>query len=43
MTNKGGYIIFKSDLKPNFKIFEAVEHPPIMAMHYAKNSSFMFR
>lgn len=24
MTNKGAYIIFKEDLKPNFTIFEAV-------------------
>ena len=43
MTNKGAFIIFKKNLKPNFKVFEAVEHPPIMAMHYAKNSSMMFR
>jgi len=24
MTNKGAFIIFKSDLKPNFRVFEAV-------------------
>lgn len=24
MTNKGAYIIFKSDMKPNFCTFEAV-------------------
>ena len=43
MTNKGAYIIFEKDLKPNFKIFEAVEHPPIQAMHYARNSNMMFK
>lgn len=43
MTNKGSYIIFKKDLKPNFKVFDAVPHPPIPAMHYARQSSMMFR
>ena len=43
MTNKGAFIIFREDLKPNFRVFEAVEHPPIKAMHYAGNSSMMFR
>lgn len=43
MTNKGAFIVFKEDCKPNFKVFEAVEHPPIMAMHYAKNSNMFLR
>ena len=43
MTNKGAYIIFREDMKPDIKVFEAVEHPPIKAMHYASNSSMMFR
>lgn len=43
MHNKGAYIVFKKDLKPNFFTFEAVEHPPINAMHYARNYSTLFR
>ena len=44
MTNKGAYIIFKADeMKPLFKTFEAVPHPPKMAMHYAKQTSNMLR
>lgn len=43
MNNKGAYIVFKHDLKPNFHTFEAVEHPPIKAMHYAKNYSSLFK
>lgn len=43
MTNKGAYIVFKKDLIPNFVTFEAVEHPPIMAMHYAKSYSSLFK
>lgn len=43
MTNKGAYIIFKHDLKPNFFTFDAVEHPNVPSMHYAKNYSMLFK
>lgn len=43
MNNKGAYIIFKEDLKPDFKVFDAVEHPPVKAMHYANQSNFMYK
>ena len=43
MTNKGAYIRFKGiDMKPHFVQFEAVPHPPIMAMHYARGGLNMF-
>nr|PVC51693.1 serine/threonine protein phosphatase [Theileria orientalis] len=36
MGNKGAFIRIKGDtLEPKFTQFEAVEHPPIKAMHYA--------
>lgn len=37
MTNKGAVIKFKgSEMKPHFVQFEAVPHPNVPAMHYAR-------
>jgi len=39
MTNKGAFINLKgNEMKPHFVQFAAVPHPPIPAMHYARNS-----
>jgi serine/threonine-protein phosphatase 5 len=39
MTNKGAYINFKGgDMTPHFVKFDAVPHPNIPAMHYARGS-----
>lgn len=35
MGNKGAYIIFHSDMKPDFRQFEAVPHPDVRPMQYA--------
>ncbi|EKX73088.1 serine/threonine protein phosphatase PP5, putative [Theileria equi strain WA] len=36
MGNKGAFIRIRgNDMKPKFTQFEAVEHPPLKAMHYA--------
>lgn len=41
MTNKGAYIRFKgSEMKPHFVQFEAVPHPNVPAMHYARGNMF---
>ena len=41
MTNKGAFIRFiGAEMKPNFVTFDAVPHPPIGAMHYAKGRMF---
>jgi len=38
MGNKGAYIRFNgSDMKPKFTTFNAVEHPKVPVMAYAKN------
>lgn len=41
MGNKGAFIRFGADLKPNYTTFTAVEHPNVPPMHYA--SSLMQR
>lgn len=42
MTNKGAYIHFKGDtMKPHFVQFEAVPHPNVPAMHYARGMGGM--
>lgn len=43
MKNKGAYIIFKEDVVPDFRKFEAVKHPNVPCMYYARNSNFMFK
>ena len=35
MGNKGAFIRFEADLRPQFVQFEAVWHPPIPPMRYA--------
>ncbi|OQS00258.1 serine/threonine-protein phosphatase 5 [Thraustotheca clavata] len=42
MGNKGAFIHFYKDLKPKFKQFTAVEHPPIRPMAYAGNMGGLF-
>ena len=43
MTNKGAYIKLNgNEMKPHFVQFEAVSHPPIMAMHYQRGGMNMF-
>ena len=39
MGNKGAFIRFSYDCKPNFTKFTAVAHPPIKPMAYASNMS----
>ena len=41
MTNKGAYIIFKADLKPHIVQFQAVPHPNIPAMAYARGGGML--
>lgn len=41
MTNKGAYIIFKTDLKPDIVQFQAVPHPNIPAMAYARGANML--
>ncbi len=43
MKNKGAYILFKEDMIPDFRKFDAVPHPNVPCMFYAKKSNFMFR
>lgn len=43
MKNKGAFIKFKEDMVPDFRKFEAVPHPNIPCMFYARNSNFMFK
>eukprot|EP00929_Paragymnodinium_shiwhaense_P024992 TRINITY_DN15225_c1_g1_i1.p1 TRINITY_DN15225_c1_g1~~TRINITY_DN15225_c1_g1_i1.p1 ORF type:complete len:647 (+),score=145.61 TRINITY_DN15225_c1_g1_i1:104-2044(+) len=38
--NKGAYIRFEHDLKPQFHTFEAVPHPPVRPMKYAGMGMF---
>jgi serine/threonine-protein phosphatase 5 len=38
MGNKGAFIKFEKDLKPQFTQFDAVPHPPIKPMAYASNA-----
>jgi len=35
MRNKGAFIRFNSELKPEYRSFEAVPHPPVRPMQYA--------
>ena len=42
MGNKGAFIRFAKDLKPNFTSFDAVPHPPIRPMAYQSSSFSMF-
>jgi len=37
MGNKGAFIKFGEDMKPEYTKFDAVEHPPIRPMAYASN------
>ena len=39
MGNKGAFIRFKADMKPNFTQFTAVAHPNIPPMRYASMMS----
>jgi len=41
MGNKGAFIKFKADLKPDFHQFEAVPHPPVPVMAYASGMGRM--
>lgn len=41
MGNKGAFIRFTKDMKPQFTQFHAVEHPPIRPMAYAGNMGGM--
>ncbi|KAA8490761.1 Serine/threonine-protein phosphatase 5 [Porphyridium purpureum] len=38
MGNKGAYIRFRADMKPDIKQFTAVPHPNVRAMQYAPNA-----
>mmetsp|Transcript_7183 Transcript_7183/g.10507 ORF Transcript_7183/g.10507 Transcript_7183/m.10507 type:complete len:511 (+) Transcript_7183:198-1730(+) len=42
MGNKGAYIRFEKDCKPNFTKFDAVAHPNVGPMAYAKGMGGMF-
>jgi serine/threonine-protein phosphatase 5 len=37
MGNKGAFIRFEKDCKPQFTQFEAVDHPPMKPMVYANS------
>lgn len=39
MGNKGAFITFKVDMKPNFTQFAAVPHPNVPPMRYASMMS----
>eukprot|EP00172_Hildenbrandia_rubra_P003775 Plantae.Rhodophyta-Hildenbrandia_rubra.ctg6494.p1 GENE.Plantae.Rhodophyta-Hildenbrandia_rubra.ctg6494~~Plantae.Rhodophyta-Hildenbrandia_rubra.ctg6494.p1 ORF type:complete len:578 (+),score=142.08 Plantae.Rhodophyta-Hildenbrandia_rubra.ctg6494:99-1832(+) len=41
LGNKGAFITFNSDMKPNFTQFEAVPHPNVPAMAYANRLRLM--
>jgi serine/threonine-protein phosphatase 5 len=42
MGNKGAFITFGSDMKPNFTKYDAVAHPDVKPMAYANNYMNMF-
>ena len=40
MGNKGAFIRFEADMKPQFTKFDAVPHPNVPPMRYAGGSMF---